>query len=210
MSHRHLRIHSMEPYQPNPNRPPTLPLRTQVASIAKLKEIPAGIRVWLLVGPGGTCKTAYVSAWMTDIITLRLAIGGDNLCIWQVSAQDWLTSKQAWDNRDWDDEVTPEPTLSVDVIRHACACSGLRPMVWIEELEKVKITDDRRNLLHDLIDCVYCLKGLVVTTSNITYEQLSDKLGVPLMRRIDGRDDNPSDFILCDFFKEAKTSKTKA
>jgi hypothetical protein len=96
------------------------------------------------------------------------------------------------------------PDVSVEDIEDSCEETGLRPIVWLEELDKFSATKNRLDLLNSLVDGVYEKKGLVIVTTNLTRPELLDHLGEATYRRIAGTIDDPQDFAIWDFFEVTK------
>jgi hypothetical protein len=54
---------------------------------------------------------------------------------------------------------------------------GLRPHLFIEEWDKVGLTDFRRETLFDILDAMYQVNGQLVITSNLTWPDFCATFG---------------------------------
>lgn len=171
---------------------------------------------WMMMGcrDGGTSKSTMASAYLKDIITARLK-GAQNeydidvdvdLCVWRIRVPEWIEALEKHKYHDFgDDQRPPEPEVTVAAIRKAMKeygeKMGWQPILWIEELDKIKATDTRLSWLFNLIDVIYEDKGLLITTTNLTIVELKSMLGGPRLRRLTGTRDKDAHYLVWDFHK---------
>jgi DNA replication protein DnaC len=157
----------------------------QVAAIRFLKENPE--KNYAFFGPSGTSKTTYTMALLQHAIadlTLQLhRIGGSVVpSLWRCTAQTLLDQHYAkWDHRDMVGEdgerlSIKEPDVTVEKIL-AAARKGLRPCLFLEEIDKVRMTETRSGILFSIINAVFEHAGQIVINSNLTPEGLEAHLG---------------------------------
>lgn len=106
--------------------------------------------------------------------------------VWRITAR--ALCQQAQDRamgRDRDDEVMGSPgelfaaqqrIVSKERIQRAVD-AGLRPRLFIEEWDKVGLTDFRRETLFDILDAIYSAKGQLVMTSNLKWDEFVATFG---------------------------------
>ncbi len=204
-----LSLHSITPWPASP-----VPIEVQQDVIDHIKDMSSdGIDGWLLLGPPGTSKTALVSAWLKDEITLRLAdatrtMARYELSVWKTKFRPWLEEMYAWMYRDHVDGTTREPLLTPRKIRESSTKSGFRPVLWIEEIDKVAPTPKQLNLFNDLVDAVYELGGLIIVTGNGTLASLRKNLDDSTIRRFVGDADDSSRFKKMNFAAIARPRTT--
>ncbi len=210
LSPRHIKhsLHSMVPWSPSP-----VPRDKQQAVIDRVRTLTPYLDGWSLLGPPGTSKTALVSAWIKDELTLRYASGdakrtihGYELCVWKTRFDDWIEEMYKWKYREHDDVTTPEPALTAQKVRDACRGGTLRPIVWIEEVDKLVPTPKQLNLFNSLIDSIYELEGMLIVTGNGTLASLSSKLDDSTVRRFSGDADDSAKFLRMDLSSLATTN----
>jgi hypothetical protein len=206
------RVASLAPHQENP-----IPAEIQAAQIASIPSSEDGLSGWLLVGDGGTSKTTYAAAALTDMFTIRyherrMDGGGaeSTLCAWSITVPEWLAETERYKYRDFDsDEQIEAPDVTAEAIRREADETGLRPILWIEEIDKVRMTEPRRILLFELINSVYKLDGLIVCTANVTLDELRSHLDTrqyPITRRIAGAND-AGGYKIWDFWPLTRPTK---
>lgn len=201
------RKHSLADLAPSSRSP--IPVQQQAAVFDILKALPLDLRGLMMIGPPGGGKTTYAAVLVKDTATLRLADaqkqkGTDvehELCIWRIRADEWIEAVYMWKHRDWDDKSVREPAVTIASIREACNRTGLRPIIWVEEIDKLQPTKKQLAIFNSLIDSVYELEGLIIATGNGSLESLTEALGEATTRRITGEYDNPDLFMTLDFNK---------
>ena len=145
-------LYAMKPWEHSP-----ISMKAQEEAIKATQQIPDNLRGWVLVGPAGSSKTALVSAWVKDEATRRLpqtevirSTGRRDLGIYRIRASDYLDAITEYEFRDWKDTSVAKPTLTPRILSERCRESGLRPILWLEELDKFSRTERRINYLNSL------------------------------------------------------------
>lgn len=204
-SHLNVSLHSIGLWE----KSPTSPL-LQAKQIEAIKNLPNDLRSWVILGPWGTSKTAFVSVWLKDEITFRQAINPDSEpCVWRIKANEWLAQNLDWTTRDFDDHEAQPPDLSVSAIESACAESGSRPILWVEEFDKFSPSPQRRNLMDSLVDAIYELDGMIIVTTNFKRDDLKKYVGGATYRRITGENDADGRFAVWSFHPEDMKKKSR-
>jgi hypothetical protein len=222
--HQHHRLHSLVPYDRSPLS------RTEQAK--PISEIPATadvVRSWLMVGAPGTSKTTYATAAVIDWLTWRAMYQKQDwekcgpyteyikrpesdlrdLNFWRIKVPRWVRAQEAWEQRDFGDTSTTEPTDSIESIEIATRDTGLEPIVVIEEMDKFQPTKNRLRNLYCLVDYVYESNGTIITTSNLHLTELKELVGEPIYRRLSGENDDPQGYLVWDLFRLDKKMKSK-
>jgi hypothetical protein len=147
-----------------------------------LRQWPLDLRSLLLCGKYNTSKTTFVCAWLTDVITDRVARTVDwsedsTPLIFKITLNQWFDEYLAYRTRDFDGSEVNPPEVTAKVIKEQSQLNWYPPILWIEELDKVTFTDTNRKWLFTLVDAVYEEGGCIVATTNDSYKTLADKLG---------------------------------
>ena len=193
-SHRKHRSLDLKPYAASP-----IAALTQAGLIAKLPFTTHKLHGWVITGPPGTSKTTYATAALIDMWTDARHSGYD-LFMYRVEVPEWLAETAAWDTRDFEEEwLPPEPEISAGDIER----KGGFPVLWLEELDKFKPTENRLNYLYRLVNTVYEMQGLIIVTCNDTEIQLRERLGPSISRRIFGDNDDPKAYMHWPLFAAA-------
>jgi hypothetical protein len=209
------RAHSLAVYSKSPINP-----EVQHFSMGKIPSMVKGLNGWLMVGRAGTSKTTYAAAAITDMLTFRAAFNGPNpsglwwkytreldvsqLNYWRLKVPKWIHDTESFKNRDFGDQSVPEPELTPHAIETATSRTGLPPIVWMEELDRIGPTEPRLRYLYSLVDAVYESGGIIVSTSNMKAAELKKHLGEPIYRRLSGENDPDSEYLVWDFWKMEK------
>jgi hypothetical protein len=209
------RAHALTPRKLNP-----IPAETQAQQIASIPSSEEGLNGWLMLGEGGTSKTTYAAAAFTDMLTLRCHKLLDQprkswrnetrMCAWAITVPEWLSETEKYKYRNYkSEERIDAPKVTAEAICKEAKETGLRPILWIEEIDKLKMTEPRRILLFELINCVYKLDGLIICTSNMTLADLRAHLDTseyPITRRIAG-DKDAEGYRIWDFWPPQQLKK---
>lgn len=120
-----------------------------------------------------------------------------------------------WGRRREPDAIKP-PQVTPDAIRASCRETGFRPILWLEEIHFMSPTTNRRTYLHKLIDAVYELDGVVITTTNPTVKRLTALLDgededeeYPITRRLVGTNDMRDSFLVWELHAFQKKGATE-
>jgi hypothetical protein len=118
-----------------------------------------------------------------------------NLNYWRVKVPTRLREMEAYDSRNYKGPAVAPPDTAPYRLEETTHETGLPPILWIEELDKFRATENRLNMLYSLIDTVYEAGGTIITTTNACPDELEAHLGVPLYRRLTGINDADGNFI---------------
>jgi hypothetical protein len=205
----HHRVHSLSPWAFSP-----IPEAAQLKPLGQIPSVRSDLRGWLMTGPPGSSKTTYAAAAITDWLTFRIARYLDDpllwdgsgvplltrLNLWRVKTSAWTRDMEAWETKDFGNLELKEPTVTAHAIEEATRGFRFSPLLWLEEPDKFKPTENRLRFLYSLIDVVYELDGTIVSTSNETGAELERRLGGPIYRRLSGINDDPKNYLTWDFF----------
>ena len=64
------------------------------------------------------------------------------------------------------------------------------PVLWLEEIDRFRVTDAKASLLFALIDAVYEARGCIILTANATKSKRESLLDPAIFRRIMGANDS--------------------
>ena len=179
-----------------------LPLAYQKFSLATLKpdllnRLPVGVQQqemdyvrqhesenFLFLGPSGTGKTTLAYAlfraaydrsakhlWSEDRGGLEYK---DRRWIWRGNFNDLLNQFNAKQKEQKDNPV-PDPEVTQQKIKNA-ARDGFRPVLIIEEVDKIELNMHRSNFLFHLIDETINAGGQLIMTTNLTMAEFRDNL----------------------------------
>ena len=220
VAYRDFRLSTLEPLPASQSK---VPVEAQRGWLALMRA--SSDKSSLFVWPPKTSKTVYSSALFANalqewVIQTRNMSCPPEAC-WFVSAYDLL--KQAHEyimqrEKTYTDEAgnvkhchAKEPVVTVDKIR-AAVKAGLRPRLFIEELDKVPtVTEFRGSTIFELIKEVDAQAGQIVVTSNLPVDDLGHMYAIrdggALLRRF-SEDNATGDGLLYDFFlPQASASK---
>jgi hypothetical protein len=206
----------VQAYKVLPTTKSNLEMDYQEKVIALIKRKP--FESYLICGPSGTSKSVFCT------LMFRLALQDwahsfeDTEAVWHVSASQladeflrFETGREIRYSANFDPERTiqpSEPTVTDRRVRYA-ASKGLVPRVFIEEIDKLNMTEARQRWLFSIFDAVYACGGQLVVTSNLSEPNLEKHLGVSFgeafLRRVTDREgadpDNPTRGRSLNFFK---------
>jgi hypothetical protein len=178
----------VRPFGVKPSPRSRLPLRRQDEVLKTLTD--HLLDSFLIVGPYKTGKTVFILmlfhealyAWANQCFKEGLSTEA----VWLVTASDladqyllYETGRERQHQVAFDPETTvvpPEPVVTPRKIK-AAAAAGLTPRVFIEEIDKINMTDARRRWLFSIINAVYENNGTLVATSNMPVEALLQHFG---------------------------------
>ncbi|HEY1810647.1 MAG TPA: ATP-binding protein [Acidobacteriaceae bacterium] len=138
-------------------------------------------------GPPGSGKTHLSYALYRHILVgnLRDARNCDySPHIWRVTASVLLHQHVAAET----DREAPTPEVTERMITTA-ARKGLRPIIFLDEIDKFPASDFKLGRLGEIIDAIYAAKGQIVATANKDAASLAKRWGDPdvvgtILRRI--------------------------
>lgn len=153
----------LEPYGMSP-----LPGPFQAKEIAGLKASPD--RSYLFLGPAGTSKTTYATALFIRHLVLG-AFQDDREC-WRAKGLQLFEAAQEWsmakDKQQVDRIVTPADIRdAARGTRYGDRCRRV-PVLLLEEIDKVGMTESRANVLFGLVDELQEHDGILLMTTNLT------------------------------------------
>ena len=200
--HRQHRLNSLQPVTRADWPIPPAQQRELISRIPRLLDIHG----WLMCGPPGLGKTTYAAAAVIDAMTAGALQPGATK-VFVVNVPDWLPKMQEYDCRDFANEnylQPPEP--SIRSITGDADC-GVKPILWLEELDDFVPTSTRLGYLSRLIDAVYRANGTIVSTSKMTKSELKSHLGDSIYRRLTGEwetDEERKKWLVWDLHKVGK------
>jgi len=182
-------------------------IAAQKKEIQLLRDNPAN--PYFFCGRAGTSKTTYACAllrhqydqWFPYFVDKCSAapIRPSFLWMWRINFDVLMNQIQQYAYRDFksDDAPPPPPDLTparivqaAEEAKHSPKTNG-RPMLVLEEVDKLKMTNDRLNKLFALIDSLYNIQGQLVMTTNYAFANFTRMMvetnaetGDALMRRI--------------------------
>ncbi len=171
-----VRLHSLAPDA----RLSSLSLERQAAIIDKLKNNPQ--HSYLLYGPPNTGKTHFLTALFGHSLLQWAGSVWQRSCpeeaVSRISAAELLDQHVAWETRDKGEHAPKVALPSVTKVKiQAVASRGLRPCLFLDEVDKIAPTEFKLNRLISIVDAVYEAEGQVVATSNKSVDQLAAKWG---------------------------------
>lgn len=207
-----------------PTKLSRMPLEQQEVYILALKENPDDS--YLLCGPSG-----YGTTYLTALLSRALSLWADRkyqdstlpMAVFRVRAQTLMEELTAWETRKGSLVHNPEtghmeeaqtkiPTVTADTIR-AVVKAGLRPSLFLEELDKISISAYKLSKLFDILDTVYEANGQIVITSNMNRLELEtylgDRIGPTIIRRVTPEGEGYQGHIW-DFTEEPETDVLSA
>jgi DNA replication protein DnaC len=161
----------------------------------------------LYCGPSRTGKTVLASALLQRMIHLYVTEGffscfrGCHPPIYRVNADRWLEQYEEWKYFDFKSErprpTRPEPNPeSVSKLldrwaekqtepdqRRDCP-DDFPPVLILEEIDKFNGTDSKCRALESLLNTVFELRGMIVSTSNLSKAEIKERFPDWLYRRL--------------------------
>jgi hypothetical protein len=184
------RKHTLMDLKPYEGTTSVVSLEKQKAIIQMLRDDPAS--GWLFFGPPRGGKTVWTTAlyahnlyryYMGTSLTAetdRQKTRGKT-AIWRIKAKELLDQHTEWSIRraDKDEDgcyTAPEPDITAEKIRNFRRL-GVRSKLYLEEIDKVSMTDARTNNLFEIIDTLHEEEGVVVINSNLRPEEFTNVFG---------------------------------
>jgi hypothetical protein len=101
--------------------------------------------------------------------------------VWRIKAKTLLDQHTEWsikrsDKDEEGDYTAPEPDVTGEKI-HRFRVLGVRPKLYLEEIDKVNMTDARSNNLFEIIDAMHEEQGVIVINSNLRPEEFTARFG---------------------------------
>jgi hypothetical protein len=113
------------------------------------------------------------------------------VCVWRTSAKKLLDqhteySMKRFDKDEDGDYTAMEPDVTAEKI-HKYRKLGVRPKLYLEEIDKINMTDARSNNLFEIIDALHEEEGIVVLNSNLRPEEFTERFGEQFTWRLGER-----------------------
>jgi DNA replication protein DnaC len=143
------------------------------------------LKSYFFVGPAGSSKTTFITALYRhaleeNVESLRDPFKENVKFIWRVDAQNLLEQFQTKST----DNTAPEPDVTKPKLDHLRKKYGVKPVVILEEIDKLKASKFRLDKLFDVIDGVYENEGTLILSSNLTVGEFEEAFGEPIYRRV--------------------------
>jgi DNA replication protein DnaC len=131
---------------------------------------------FLFLGPPGTGKTylaaaLFQNAVLCDTVEQMAARVGYRTC-WWASTSVLLNQHVAWETCN-DKRETPDPRECTEEKIRRCVKTGGRPLLVLDELDKIATSDFKIRRLGEIINCVYAVGGQLIATMNKTADELA-------------------------------------
>ncbi len=141
-------------------------------------------------GPAGSSKTTWAIAMYREMLWQDANFYRFNQdlhlrdeAVWHLSAAELFRQHHlSATSRD-----APEPDVTLRRILKLASkpwADRRKPRLFLEEIDKVSLTDFKRNVLFELVDAIYGAEGQIVITSNMSREEFSTSMGAPVARRL--------------------------
>ncbi len=181
-----LRLADLKPYAGSP-----VPLDKQAKIVSTLRDhIDEG---WAFFGTPGVGKSTWATGLFHQAVMNRLLDENNHhgevlpASLWRITARALCQQAQDRATRSGEssDDFCGDPgelfrasqrVVSRERIERAHK-RGLKPHLFIEEWDKVGLTDFRRETLFDVLDCMYNVDGQLVITSNLTWPDFCATFG---------------------------------
>jgi hypothetical protein len=183
------RRHTLKNLQPFAGTQNAVSLEKQRGIIDMLKKEPES--GWMFFGPPHCGKTTWTTALYADnlykffIGTSFAATDRDKInnktAVWRVKAKALLDAYQEWSMKRFDkdkdgDYCTEQPEITPEKIKKYRRL-GVKSKLYLEEMDKVSLTDARSNNLFEILDAMHEEEGIVVLNSNLTPDEFINRFG---------------------------------
>jgi len=191
------RQHTLSNLQPYEGTAGVVSLERQKAIIEMLKGNPGS--GWSFFGPPHAGKTVWTSALYAH--NLYRFYMGDSLsaesdrtktrkksAVWRIKAKALLDQHTVWSMKRFDKDedgayCTDEPDITVEkIVKYRKL--GVKSKLYLEELDKVNLTEARSDNLFAILDTLHEEEGVVVINSNLTPEEFTQRFGEQFTWRI--------------------------
>jgi DNA replication protein DnaC len=191
--YRHLNPHTYTPVDPKTVKGLYMPQKYQEKQWKAIMNNP--FTGYAFFGPAGWCKTTFsvmlfylalerATPYLIDDHFQRIKF------LWRTDAKTIGDQHHAFQMQftklnelGQEEAVVNEPDVTVDRILRA-AKKGLPVGLFLEEIDKVKPTDFKRNLLFEIINTLYENNGQLVLCSNSKFSEFRERLGPEFARRV--------------------------
>jgi len=184
------RQHTLNSLQPYEGTASVVSLEKQKAIIQMLNhDSDSG---WLFFGPPHAGKTVWTTALYAEnlygfFIGTSTYVESDRSkiknksAVWRVKAKTLLDQHTVWSMKRFDKDedgayCTDEPDITVEkIVKYRRL--GVKSKLYLEEIDKVNMTEARNANLFELIDTLHEEEGVVVINSNLTPEEFNARFG---------------------------------
>jgi hypothetical protein len=184
------RKHILSLLQPYEGTQSVVSMERQQAILEMLRKEPEGGYVFF--GPPHAGKTVWTTALYIQNL-YRFYIGvkpGEptdrektkgKTAVWRIKAKTLLDQHTEWsikrsDKDEYGDYTAPEPDVTAEKI-HRFRILGVRSKLYLEEIDKVNMTDARTNNLFEVIDALHEEEGVIVINSNLRPDEFTARFG---------------------------------
>jgi predicted ATPase len=132
----------------------------------------------LLIGPPGGGKThlmaaLYQNAVVESVVEQRKANMMTEAVWWASTSV--LLNEHVTKETEKEQGDAPEPYVTERKIRNAAKFGGWRPRLFLDEIDKIAVSDFKIRRLGELVNAVYAASGQVVATMNKSPDALAAK-----------------------------------
>ena len=191
------RQHTLTNLQPYEGTTNVVSLEKQTAIIKMLKDAPES--GWSFFGAPHAGKTVWTSALYAHnlfrfFMGVSLSVESDRqktrgkTAVWRIKAKTLLDQHTVWSMKRFDKDedgayCTDEPDITVEkIIKYRRL--GVKSKLYLEEIDKVSLTEARTANLFEIIDTLHEEGGVVVINSNLTPEEFIVRFGEQFAWRI--------------------------
>ena len=191
------RQHTLSNLQPYEGTASVVSIEKQKTIIQMLKDFPEG--GWSFFGPPHAGKTVWTSALYAHnlyrfFMGTSMAVATDRnkinnkTAVWRDKAKILLDQHTVWSMKRFDKDedgayCTDEPDITVEkIIKYRRL--GVKSRLYLEEIDKVSLTEARTANLFEIIDTLHEEEGVVVINSNLTPEEFTLRFGEQFTWRI--------------------------
>lgn len=179
-AYRFVTLGSLEPSDKS-----SLSLERQVKVLTLLRAKPDD--GYALFGAPGIGKTVWTTALYVRALFKRGLERRKYFNVMRLSTKRMLDEHTAYATTQFEndlDRALNQPSVTAARIHHIRQEQGEVPRLFLDEIDKVKETDSRRNNLFEILDALQSNGGQLVVNSNLRPEEFAEKFGADLWWRI--------------------------
>jgi hypothetical protein len=184
-AYRFARLSQLQPYE---GAAAVVSMERQQKILDALRANPG--KGYAFFGPAHCGKTVWSTALYAENLYRTCMDGGwrGGSPIWRISAKKMLQehTDYATHRFDKDDEgfsVVDQPSVSADKIVKLTK-QGKKFRLFLEEIDKIKETESRRNNLFEIVNALHEQEGVLVVNSNLTQAEFQAQFGEDFAWRI--------------------------
>lgn len=194
------RKHTLSQLTPYEGTRVAVSLERQQAILDMLKAEPESGYVFF--GPPHAGKTVWTTAlYISNLYRYYMGNGSieptdrektrGKTAVWRTSAKKLLDQHTEYSMKQFDKDedgtyVTQEPEVTANKI-HKYRKMGVRSKLFLEEIDKISMTDARSNNLFEVIDALHEEEGIIVINSNLRPEEFTVRFGEQFTWRLGER-----------------------